>query len=133
LAAGLTINGPVTLGGSDFTLSGALTTTLGAGLTVNNNTTVTGAVTGPLSLDGGCGTLVLGDSATVSGDTTVAGATLSLGRTTPLGGGTLWLSGGTFLPTASGLTFSNPVQFSGTPTLGGSSGNAATFSGPVTL
>src|SRR5207249_1817196 len=96
LGAALAINGPVTFSGNSFTLSGAIATTLGAGLTVNNATTLTGAITGPLNLDGGNGTLALGNSATVSGATTVAGGTLSLGSAAPLGTGTLWLSGGTF-------------------------------------
>src|SRR5262249_48718313 len=69
----------------------------------------------------------------VSGSTTLAGGTLSLGSAAPLGSGTLWLSGGTFTPTAAGLTFANPVQLSGTPTLGGTNANAPTFSGSVTL
>ena len=54
----------------------------------------------------------------------LTGGTLSLGSIAPLGSGNLWLAGGTFLPTAASLTFTNPLQLSGLPTIGGTAANA---------
>ncbi len=129
-----TINGIVTIAGSNsLNLAGTITTTTGAAFIVDNSTTISGTVNGGLELAAGSfGTLTLANGGTINGNIGVVSGTLSVASIAPLGSNTLNLFGGTFLATAP-LTFTNPVQLFGTPTLGNTLANAPTFSGPVNL
>src|SRR5207237_209996 len=128
-----TFSGTVNVSGNNIlTLSNPAVTTFSGSLSGSGSLTlIGGGVIGTLALTGD--NSAYGGVLTLQSGTLAIGANNALGGTVSLSGGTVWRSGGTLLSPAAGLTFSNPVQLSGTPTLGGAGANALTVSGPVTL
>ncbi len=106
-------NGPVTIsGGNSFTIDGPVT--LGpsfATLTMSQNVTINGVISGPSALlIAGGSTLTLNYANTYSGNTTLGGtATLTLGNNNALGSGTLTIGTGTNLSATVAVTIPNNV------------------------